>query len=185
MPAQRSDEQGLIELKIRDLSQLFNSMDPSPFLDKDLDQEAEDFICSWAAEFPADQPLKLLLHIAEPKSDVNYHEVVEPALRNFFSYRADLARREFRHLMARGRLTLLIGLSVLVFSIVAGELLSHLGDSALLKILRESLLIGGWVAMWRPIQTFLYDWWPIRRQWRDFERLSRMGVEVVVPQSPV
>ena len=25
-------------------------------------------------------------------------------------------------------------------------------------------MIGGWVALWRPLEIFLYDWWPIRRK---------------------
>ena len=28
----------------------------------------------------------------------------------------------------------------------------------------ESLLIGGWRPMWRPLEIFLYDWWPIRAE---------------------
>jgi hypothetical protein len=46
-------------------------------------------------------------------------------------------------------------------------------------IARESLLIGGWVAMWRPLEVFLYDWWPIRAEARLFDRLSAMTVRVV------
>lgn len=41
-----------IEVRLRDLGQLFNSLDPSPFLDRDLDAEAEKFIVSWAHELP-------------------------------------------------------------------------------------------------------------------------------------
>src|SRR4051812_36598729 len=33
-----------MNLKLRELAQLFNSMDPSPFLDRDLDHDAEEFI---------------------------------------------------------------------------------------------------------------------------------------------
>ena len=48
-----------IEVRLRDLGQLFNTMDPSPFHEKDLDHDAEEFIESWAREFPADAPLVL------------------------------------------------------------------------------------------------------------------------------
>ena len=41
-----------ISLKLRDVNQLFNSMDPSPFIEKDLDDDAEEFIVTWAQEFP-------------------------------------------------------------------------------------------------------------------------------------
>ena len=44
--------------------------------------------------------------------------------------------------------------------------------------MRESLLIGGWVAMWRPLEVFLYDWWPIRAEARLFDRLSAMPVRI-------
>ena len=40
-----------ISLKLRDMSQLFNSMDPSPFIEKDLDDDAEEFIVSWGRNF--------------------------------------------------------------------------------------------------------------------------------------
>ncbi|HKM82407.1 MAG TPA: hypothetical protein VJY15_15780, partial [Candidatus Acidoferrum sp.] len=45
-----------ISLKLRDMNQLFNSMDPSPFIEKDLDDDAEEFIVSWAQEFPHNAP---------------------------------------------------------------------------------------------------------------------------------
>jgi len=63
--------------------------------------------------------------------------------------------------------------------IAAGDLLAaalkakHVGD-----ILRESLLIGGWVAMWRPLEIFLYEWWPIRDEARLDDRLAAMPVRI-------
>jgi hypothetical protein len=42
----------------------------------------------------------------------------------------------------------------------------------------ESFSIGGWVAMWRPIEVFLYDWWPIRAEARLYDRLSAMPVRI-------
>ena len=43
---------------------------------------------------------------------------------------------------------------------------------------KEGLTIAGWVAMWRPLQIYLYEWWPLRRRGQIFEKLSRMPVEV-------
>ena len=42
----------------------------------------------------------------------------------------------------------------------------------------EGLLIGGWVAMWRPLEVFLYDWWPISAEARMFDRLAAMPVRL-------
>jgi hypothetical protein len=30
--------------------------------------------------------------------------------------------------------------------------------------------------MWRPIQVFLYDWWPIHRRRRIYEKLAQIPV---------
>ena len=32
------------------------------------------------------------------------------------------------------------------------------------QVVEESLLIFGWVANWRPIEIFLYEWWPVVRR---------------------
>ena len=38
--------------------------------------------------------------------------------------------------------------------------------------------VPGWVAMWRPMEIYLYDWWPLKRRGTLLSRLSRMKVEV-------
>jgi hypothetical protein len=55
------------------MNQLFNSMDPSPFIEKDLDDDAEEFIVSWAQEFPHNAPVKLRIYLdgGRPKTPKN------------------------------------------------------------------------------------------------------------------
>jgi hypothetical protein len=43
---------------------------------------------------------------------------------------------------------------------------------------QESFSIGGWVAMWRPMEVFLYAWWPVRAEARLYDRLSAMPVTI-------
>jgi hypothetical protein len=42
----------LIEVRVAELAQLFNAWDPSPFREKDLDPNAEEFIVEWARDIP-------------------------------------------------------------------------------------------------------------------------------------
>ena len=62
---------------------------------------------------------------------------------------------------------------------IGDALAFYVRDSRWTEIVRESLLIGGWVAMWRPLEVFLYDWWPIRAEARLGDRLSEMPVRIV------
>jgi hypothetical protein len=40
------------------------------------------------------------------------------------------------------------------------------------------LSILGWVANWKPMEIFLYNWWPIAQRRNLYLRLSRAEVEV-------
>jgi hypothetical protein len=169
---------GRIELELHEANQLFNSMDPSPFVDKDLDGDAEEFIVNWAQEYPLRQPLTLTIHLEHmPAQDPT--PLMAEAIHNFFAYRANLNRLEFRRLMAQGRTSLAIGLGFLTGCLVISNLLLGKATGAWAGIIKESLTITGWVAMWRPAQIYLHDWWPIRRRGRFLSKLSTMPVEVV------
>jgi len=167
-----------IELKLHDISQLFNSMDPSPFHEKDLDADAEEFIVSWAQEYPTDAPLALRIHL-EQSPDGDLQDIVRQSIHHYFDYRAKLTRLEFRRLMEQGRKSMVIGLAFLALCFGATELVLPHEDGAWVRFLREGLLIAGWVAMWRPMQIYLYEWWPLRRRQRTFDKLSKIPVDVI------
>lgn len=169
-----------IEVRLRELAQLFNSMDPSPFIDRDLDDDAEKFIVVWARELPADQEFELVLHLATlPKPE--RVAGVEAAVRHYFASRAEMKRREFHQLLRIGRQSLVVGLLFLTACLVLGQIVGTLGQNTAATVIRESLAICGWVAMWRPLQTYLYDWWPLRAELRVLERLARMQVKLILP----
>ena len=53
----------VIEVHVGELRQLFNSIDPSPFRNKDLDPKAEEFIVGWAKDLPRDAALALIVDL--------------------------------------------------------------------------------------------------------------------------
>ena len=172
-----------INLKLRELSQLFNSLDPSPFLDRDLDHDAEEFIVSWARELPKNQRLELVIHLATTP-DPERTADVESAVQHYFASRAEIRQREFRLLLQRGHVSLSIGLVFLAVCLLASGLAGKLGNQSAAEIVREGFIIIGWVAMWRPLEIYLYDWWSVRDEWRNLQRLARMHVRLIVPHAP-
>ncbi len=170
----------LIEVRVGELRQLFNAIDPSPFRERDLDPRADEFIVDWSRDLPRDVPLALVVHLERAAGPADEAAMLRDAIHEFFGRRAAEARRRLRGLFRRGRISLAIGLAFLGSAFGIGDAVaSHVHDSRLAEILRESLLIGGWVAMWRPLEVFLYDWWPIREDARLFDRLSMMPVRIV------
>ena len=166
-----------IRLKLREVHQLFNSMDPSPFIEKDLDADAEEFIVSWAQEFPPDDPVRLHIYLEQwPVDDPK--EPIKTAVHNYFAHRAEITDLEFKRLLEQGRISVVIGLVFLSACLILSKVLLGHEVGTWADVARESLTIAGWVAMWRPMQIYLYDWWPLRRRARIYEKLSHMPVEV-------
>jgi hypothetical protein len=187
MDARRSGaggpEKGVIEVKLRELAQLFNSMDPSPFNERDLDPKAEEFIVGWASDFPRGTPLELIVHLAERPRDRERLAIVEAAIQGYFASLGLVARRELRRLFSIGRASLLIGLAFLAVCTILSRLLGSLGDQPFYRVGAFGFEIAGWVAMWRPFEIFLYDWWPILGRRRQYERLARMPVRVLIQEA--
>jgi hypothetical protein len=169
----------VIEVRVGELKQLFNAIDPSPFHEKDLDPSAEAFIIGWSTELPRDATLALVVHLDRPAGLPNEAAVLRDAVHESFARRALHARRRVRDLFRNGRISLAIAIAFLAGCLVLGDFVAtRMGGGRSAEILKEGLLIGGWVAMWRPLEIFLYDWWPIRREARLYDRLATMPVRI-------
>ena len=169
----------VIEVHVGELRQLFNSIDPSPFRNRDLDPQAEEFIVGWAKDLPPNVALALVVDLDRQAGLPDEAAVLRDAIHEFFRQRAQTYRRQLRELLRVGRTSLFIGLTVLAGAIALGHFLANLIEASRIgEILRESLTIGGWVSMWRPLEIFLYDWWPIRNEARLSDRLAAMPVRI-------
>ncbi|WP_417684584.1 hypothetical protein [Pseudidiomarina gelatinasegens] len=170
----------IIKLQLRTVEQLFNSLDPSPFVGRDLDPAAEEFILSWAQEHPSEGAFKLHITVAEVADIDRAQSRVSDAVQSYFTASVGRASQEFSRLMRHGRFSLLVGILFLVGCFGASDALQHyFPQSKALDFVSEGLLIVCWVAMWQPLQIFLYEWWPLFRHKQLLQRLAVMNVEVV------
>jgi hypothetical protein len=169
----------IIEVHVAELGQLFNVIDPAPFRDRDLDPKVEEFIVDWGREAPSHVPLGLLVRLDRRAGPADEAAVLRDAIHRFFTGRGEASRRRLRRLFHLGRISLVIGLAVLAVFIGVSQLVaSRTSGGGVGEVLRESLLIGGWVAMWRPLEIFHYDWWPIRAEAKLFDRLAALPVRI-------
>jgi hypothetical protein len=167
-----------IELRVTDLRQLFNAMDASPFGHRDLDPRVEEFIIGWARELSPRAALSLHVHLDAPPGGTDESRQLGESIRGFFRQRALASRRNLRNLFRVGRTSLVVGLGFLAVTVGASDFIAGQDHGRLAETLREGLAIVSWVALWRPLEIFLYEWWPIRSQVRLSERLAAMPVEI-------
>ena len=169
-----------LELRVGELRQLFNEMDPAPFRERDIDPNAETYIVEWAEETRADRPLGLVGHLARERATPESARMLRDSVDEYFRRRAVATRASLRRLFRVGRVSLAIGLAFLMVALVVGETLSGMfSKESWGSLAKESFVIGGWVALWRPLEIFLYDWWPVRAEARLFDRLGELDVRLV------
>ena len=170
---------GGIDLHLREVAQLFDSLDPCPFYERDLDADAEEYIVASARELPQ-RPRIIVVYLDRSSGEADEARNVERAIHEHFARKLQLANRELRVLLRRGWISLLIGLAFLATLLGASNAVAQqLTPGHLASILSESLVIGGWVALWRPLEIFLYDWWPIVGKRKTYAVLARVPVQVV------
>jgi hypothetical protein len=167
-----------IEMRLGRLAQLFNSLDPSPFHERDLDHDAEEYIIGSAEEIGRQRPLRLVIHLPPDQVPQSGAHDLGEAIHNYFAYRAVHEERRLRTLFRDGRIALVTGLTFLLCCMLLRELTFSFGPGAVSDIVGEGMLIIGWVAMWRPLEIFLYEWVPIRRRCRILAKLVKMPVVV-------
>jgi len=180
----RENGRVLIEIKLSSVLQLFNSFDPAPFHEKELDTAAEHYIIDTVKDFPAKTQFRIVIYLPDCKTCAEQAEKIPQAIRNHFKYKMRVQDRKFRVRFRHGRWTLLIGLSFLAIALLARQVVSaYLADNHLLaQIFADALLIIGWAAMWEPVTVLLYELWPIIRMKKTYERISQMEIELLPTQ---
>jgi hypothetical protein len=169
-----------LELYLPDIRRLFNSMDPAPFHERELDPNAADYIVEWAEELTGKGALTLVIKLGTSLGPEDDPAAVEQSVQEYFQRRAASTRRRLRHMLRLGRISLLIALLFLGPVIVIAESAASLVQTErYAAMIENSLVIGAWVALWRPLEIFLYDWWPLRAEARLFDRLGAMEVRTV------
>lgn len=175
-----TDTHSTIELRVEKVGQLFESFDPMPFRERDLDRNAEEYIVGWARELPRRSRIRIRVHLPQAEASHETAEAVREAFSRYFHYRAETTAGSLSELFRIGRYSLLVGLLLLALCLTAGEFVGRLpGARHFAALAKEGLIILGWVANWRPIEIFFYDWWPIVRRRRLFERLAQAKIEIL------
>ncbi|MDD4483262.1 MAG: hypothetical protein PHD55_02695 [Methanoregula sp.] len=175
----KKDGKVLIEIKLSSIPQLFNSFDPAPFYEKEIDTAAEQYIVDTVKDFPKKTQFTIVIYLPSAKCNCDEAKKIIPAIHTHFAYRALATDRKFREKFRLGRWSMLVGLSFLAIALITRQLVSGLENHIAAQLLSDSLLIIGWAAMWEPITVILYELWPIIQAKKIYEKISRMDIEIL------
>jgi hypothetical protein len=174
-------QHGPIKVRVAAVEQFFNPMDPTSIDERSLNPEAADWIEEWAEDLDKDQPISVEIFVADGRLGGREPAIVN-ALHNHFEYREWQSARQLSKLWREGRISLLIGFTAIA-SLNAASRLIGTSKNPVIQVLHDGLAVIGWVSMWKPMEIFLYQWWPIRRERRACHRLAEAEVRFPVTTS--
>jgi hypothetical protein len=168
-----------IEVKLASAEQAFAPLDAAPFREADLAPEFERFLVEQAADLPDAAPLAVTIDLPEAEIARAERIGLGPAIGAHFARRARVQESRRRALLREGRGALAIGLAILATTLLLAFLISAwLGPRPVATLARESLVILGWVACWKPIEIFLYGWMPIAREQALMRRFAAARISL-------
>lgn len=180
LPPRYRHENGVpcIDVRVRTMKQLFDFHDPAPFRERDLDDDVVDYVLGGLEDLPRAKAVKIAVFIAESEpGDLPGEEIVK-GFRDHFAWQRERIGHALREHVRRAQFALLMGLVILASFLTLAELSRFLGEGHLRDILREGLVIIAWVAMWRPVEALLYDWWPHVQKRRLRDRVLAADITV-------
>jgi hypothetical protein len=177
-------EQGkrVVEVRVKNPLQLFDARDPAPFRDRDLDDDFVEYITSTMREFSHSTPVKVLIHIEEEGTRTVHYDALVEAIQSYWSYQIELFESELKSFFKRAQLFMLIGILLLVACISVAQSIDVTSPHGFSGVLREGIVIFGWVSVWKPIELLLFDWYPLFEKVRLYRKLVKTEVEIIVVQ---
>lgn len=164
-----------IDVRVKDVAQVFDNRDPMPFLERDLDDEVAAYVTECAADI-GKEALRVVFWAERSELD---EDALATAFRKHFEYELERARRKQRAAYRTARAGFLLGLGLMIALRVASEVfVMSLSEGDARRVLHEGLVIVSWVALWRPIELVLYDLWPALERRRLLERVRDAPVSL-------
>ena len=149
------------------------------YCDRLLNSITEEFILDEAAKLPRHRPLGFTVHV--PGHELARAGEVVAAIQKHFGYCRKKSQGKLKNTLRAGWRRLLIGFVFLVITYFLVQALSRYYSAGGFAItIRELLIILAWVALWRPAELLLYEWYPFMRDANLFRRLEHSTVKVII-----
>jgi hypothetical protein len=165
-----------VHVHVHRLSQIFNSLDPSPFWDRDLDSHAAQFI---EGEF-SDRPRARhwVLEVSADEGGELGTKDVQRAVKTYYERMVTSTRKQIREKLWIGQWALLVGGAVFLACMLLRQQLAQWFVSDPPHLIDEGLIVLAWVAIWIPVEQLFYDLAPQLRRRRFYRKLMQVRVHV-------
>jgi hypothetical protein len=123
---------------------------------------------------------QLVLMLPPGKLEPDLESKVRRAIERYCRHTILESKRALNELLWTGLKALQVGMVFLASCLVLAAVTArwNAAPGSLGDILTQGLTIIGWVSLWRPVEIFLYEWWPLWRAVRVHDYILRMDIAI-------
>lgn len=167
-----------INIDIKNIDDLLKNNGSVASIEESLSKTIEEYLFKAIKCYPVSQKVKLLIIIKERKRQRD-DEAITEIVHSHFCYKVKETEIYLKEQFRQWAINFFIGILFLILCLILGEALDKFTYIGMIKIIKESLLIIGWVALWEPVTFILFDWRVIKRDKLYYRKLCDIPVEVV------
>lgn len=178
----QTNGQHWIEVRVKNAQQLFDARDPAPFRERDLDDDFVDYIVAAIRELSGSK-LRIVIYIEDSDLKELTLDSIKEAIEADIEYRIDLLNAELNTYFKRVPIVFITSLIALFVCLGISQSIDTTTTHNLNSVVKEGLVIFGWVSVWKPIELLLFDWYPIFEKRRIFLKFKKSEIKIHLGQS--
>ena len=170
-----------IELRISHPIQFYNLLDPAPNDEKEINKATESYIMDSLENMPNDKSssAKIVLYLEQTLYDnEEIRTDMEQAIHSHFALRLCTTNQKYKLAMSKGRRYLARGMIFLLTCLILSSVVTSIyNQNDIIYAIGQSFVVIGWVALWKPVEFYLYDRHDILDEKKMLRRLEKITVE--------
>lgn len=179
-----TDDRDVVEINvdIKNVEDLLKNRENAASIEERLSKTLEEYLFKAVKCYPISQKVKFLIILKENQRKGN-EEMVAEIVHSHFCYKVKETEIYLRQQFRQWAINSLIGISFLVLCLILGEVLDRYTFNRVIKIMKESLIIIGWVALWEPVTFILFGFRVIKKDKLYYRKLCDIPIDVVEKRS--
>lgn len=152
----------IIEISLQTYMEYFHEWDNAVFRKRDVHPELAEFLDLCSEDIPLHKQIEIEFCIKNRAEDLEKERLIEASFRNFYKAQNRLITLAVRKLLHKAIILFAVScLFIALHLILSNSTNTHV----FFRLIKEGVLIGGWVFMWEGFHTaFMHIWDPLRRR---------------------
>ena len=149
---------------------------PLPLPYRKLNAEVLEYLEDVAQQVPKGEEARIVVYLPMEEIQPGFEQKLNKVLDIYGDARLAKLKREEKRALGKSLSALAWGFVFMLVCQIIGVLADFPEHPTITNTISEGFLVLGWVALWKPFETLLFDWKPSVRRSKLHERLAAMPV---------